>query len=355
MVETEPQLNTFPKMSVPDWERFEDPTRLYNSFEFRPSWWFHVPMFLSGIYWAIRLRKANFFAAANPGLENGGLYNYSKFAAQGHFPTANVPATLLVNSAEGAAQIWERIQLLDIGLPFIVKPDFGERGKGVKLLHTFPDLENYLEAVANQDLLIQEFIDEPEEYGVFFIIDPERHELSIPSLTKKIPLQVIGNGKSTIGELIAAHPRVSRYQDLFEVSECVPAAGEKVKLSPMGNHCKGAVFLDYSGRVNDEIVGAFRHIFNNVQGIHYGRLDVKVNQFGDLANPSLIKILEVNGANAEPIHMYSPDKNYRNGLKTIHRFFAQMAGVAGFYLKKDKRKFKTEENWASLISYFRTN
>jgi len=352
MVETEQQINPVPKVPVPDWDHYEDPTRLYNSFEFGPAWWFHVPMFLSGIYWAVRLRKANFFAAANPNLENGGLYNYSKFAAQNHFPVANIPATLLVNSNEDATKIWERIRLFDIGSPFIVKPDFGERGKGVKLLGTFSELEQYLKAVVNQNLIIQEFIDVPEEYGVFFVVDPERHQLSIPSLTKKIPLQVIGNGQSTISELIVAHPRVSRYQGLLEVYESVPAAGEKVNLSPMGNHCKGAVFLDYSERINAEIVGAFQHIFDNVKGIHYGRLDVKVNQFGDLSNPELIKILEVNGANAEPIHMYSPDKNYKSGLKTIHKFFGQMADVAEFYLRKDRRKFNTKENWKSLISYF---
>ena len=129
------------KLSTSEWEKLPDPTRMVNSFEFGPSWWFHLPMFVLGIFWAIRLRKANFFAAANPALENGGLYNYSKFAAQNHFPLSNLPLTCLIHSDEDFVLIRQRINEQHIQFPFIIKPDEGERGKGVKLVNNHEELE----------------------------------------------------------------------------------------------------------------------------------------------------------------------------------------------------------------------
>lgn len=338
-----------------DWEREPDPTRMYNSFEFRTAWWFHIPMFLIGVYWSILLRKANFFAAANPALENGGLYHYSKFAAQNHFPQVNLPATCLIHSNEDIELILEKARTQQILFPFIIKPDKGERGKGVKLVHTQEELENYLAEQPKEAYLIQEFIDKKQEYGVFFVKNPVTGEFSIPSLTKKISLQVIGDGVSTNSELIQNHPRASRYQSQIQLDDpdSIPSLNKILKLSPMGNHCKGAVFLDYSAHLCAEMTTAFVKIFEPVEGINYGRLDVKVDDLKELSDPEKVIILEVNGANAEPIQMYSPEKSYREGLKTINTYFQYMANMAKLNLTGKNRKYNKRDTLRSLWQYLK--
>lgn len=343
------------EQSTTDWERLPDPTRMSNSFEFGPSWVFHLPMFLIGVSWAIRLWKANFFAAANPALENGGLYNYSKFAAQNYFPKRNLPLTCLLHSEEDMLLISQKIQDQKIQLPFIIKPDVGERGKAVKMIRTQEELEIYLQDQPKESYLIQEFIGKSQEYGVFFLKNPVTGEFSIPSLTRKISLQVIGDGDSSIFELIQNHPRASRYQNLIQSSNptSIPVLDEVVKLSPMGNHCKGAVFLDYSAYISFEMIAAFEQIFESVAGINYGRLDVKVDELFDLNDPKKIIILEVNGANAEPIHMYSPEKNYPEGLKTINTYFQNMGMMAKHNLVGRRSQFREIDTWRSFIQYLK--
>ncbi len=343
------------KLSTTDWEKLPDPTRMSNSFEFGPAWWFHLPMFLLGISWAIRLRKANFFAAANPALENGGLYNYSKLTAQNHFPQANLPLTCLIHPEEDIVLICQKINDQNIQFPFIIKPDMGERGKGVKLIRSQKELEIYLHDQPKEEHLIQEFIETSQEYGVFFFKNPVTGEFSIPSLTRKISLQVIGDGISSISYLIQKHPRASRYQNLFQLAnpDSIPYPNEIVKLSPMGNHCKGAVFLDYSKYISFEMTAAFEQIFESVKGINYGRLDVKVDELKDLSDPERIVILEVNGANAEPIHMYSPEKNYQEGLRTISSYFQTMGMMAKHNLVGQRSEFKERDTLRSLRTYLK--
>ncbi len=343
------------KLLTTEWEKLPDPIRMVNSFEFGPSWWFHLPMFILGVSWAIRLRKANFFAAANPALENGGLYNYSKFAAQNHFPVSNLPRTCLIHSEEDIVLIRQRINEQHIQFPFIIKPDVGERGKGVKLVGNHEELETYLRDQPKEAYLIQEYVFKSQEYGVFFFKNPVTGEFTIPSLTRKISLQVIGDGISNISELIQNHPRASRYCSLLHLDDpnLIPFQDELVKLSPMGNHCKGAVFLDYSEYISSEMIASFERIFKNVKGINYGRLDVKVDDLSDLCSPNRILILEVNGANAEPIHMYSPEKNFQEGLQTIRSYFQRMAEMAKYNLAGKRNQFKETDTLKSLRIYLR--
>ena len=351
-MEKEAQLHL---TTLPDWEKMADPTRICNSFEFGHSWWFHVPMFALGVSWALRIGKANYFAAANPAIENGGLYHYSKFAAQNHFPDVNLPATCLIHSTENNDLILEKVSAQQVTFPFIIKPDKGERGKGVKLIVHRNDLEIYLLEQPKAYYLIQEFIDKSQEYGVFFIKNPITGKISIPSLTRKISLQVKGDGISSVSELIQNHPRASRFLGHYQISDpnTIPFDGEIVKLSPMGNHCKGAVFLDYSNRISSTMIAAFEDVFKYVEGINYGRLDVKVDHLMDLCDSNKIIILEVNGANAEPIHMYSPEKTYQQGLKTLHSYFQQMAMTAKLNLNGKNQKYRKRDTLRSLREYLK--
>ena len=66
----------------------------------------------------------------------GGLYGASKYESLKHIFASDKPATMLVKHAEQADSVLNNMSLLNINLPIILKPDFGERGKGVELVRS---------------------------------------------------------------------------------------------------------------------------------------------------------------------------------------------------------------------------
>lgn len=312
-----------------------DPTIETNHFEFWPAWAVHLPMYLLGIYWGIRLRNLNYFQAVNPTLENGGLFNYSKFDSMLDFAEENIPKSVLSHPPHHFHELLEKASKNEIRFPMILKPNIGERGRGVQKITNQIDLGLYLEAFKNESVILQEFISKKEEFGVFLIKNPESGQLSIPSITQKIPLQVIGNGVDSVQKLAENHPRVRRYfQEIPEaLLEIIPEKNEILQLSHKGNHCKGALFLDRSDLISSKVLKAFEQICLPLSGFYYGRFDVKVESAADLEDPFAVSVLEVNGANAEPIHIYSPGNSYLASLKIVATFFAEMAKIAKFNLK----------------------
>jgi len=329
-----------------------DLTALTNSFEFWPAWTIHIPMVLMGIYQGFRLGNLNFFPAVNPGMTNGGLFNYSKYDSLSDFPKENIPAGILSKPPHQLDLLLTDAAQMGIGFPFILKPDIGERGRGVRLISDPQSAKHYLKTFRNEAVILQEFISKKEEYGVFILKDPQTGEITIPSITQKIPLQVMGNGSDSIATLVQKHPRASRYiQEIpKELMAIVPEPNRIFQLSIKGNHCKGAVFLDRSDLITDEVISAFAKICHPFQHFFYGRLDVKVNSSSELGNANLVSILEVNGANAEPIHIYSPGNSYFRSLGILSGFFSQMAQIARFNL----RSMNPKPSLAALRSSFQS-
>lgn len=59
------------------------------------------------------------------------------------------------------------LEQFPLDFPFIVKPNIGERGIGVELIRNKFDFKNYLALHDNSDLILQEYINYPLEFGVF--------------------------------------------------------------------------------------------------------------------------------------------------------------------------------------------
>lgn len=330
-----------------------DVTALTNHFEFWPAWTIHVPMYLMGFYQGIRLGNLNYFPAVNPEMANGGLFNYSKFNSMKAFSEENVPKSILSKPPHSLEFLLEKTDQMGITFPLIMKPDIGERGRGVRLISDQSAMADYLKVFSKEAVIVQEFISKKEEYGVFMIKNPKTGKISIPSITQKIPLQVLGNGFDTVRILVQNHPRGKKY--LKEIPEeslaIIPEQNSILQLSMKGNHCKGATFLDRSDLINEEVVAAFEKICAPFPAFFYGRLDVKVDSSDELTAASKVSILEVNGANSEPIHIYSAGNSYFRSLGIIRDFFEEMASIARFNLKSLNPKPKISTLKSSYFSY----
>src|SRR5262249_5909431 len=132
--------------------------------------------------------------------------------------------------------------------PMVAKPDIGERGTGVRWMHDEQDLHRYL-AAETRRVILQVPHDGPFEAGLFYIRYPGDAHGRLFSITDKRFAVAIGDGHSTLEQLIEAHPRYRVQAAVFRARHAaqlqrVPAEGERVPLARAGNHCQGTEFLD---------------------------------------------------------------------------------------------------------------
>src|SRR5690606_35358451 len=103
-----------------------------------------------------------------------------------------------------------------------------------------------------------------------------------------------------------------------ELNKILPAGEEKV-LVPFGNHARGAKFLDDSHLIDDQLRTVIDNACRQIKEFYYGRLDIRYNSWEELRLGKSFCIIEVNGAGAEPTHMYDPKHSLFYAWKEIIR------------------------------------
>jgi hypothetical protein len=298
-------------------------------FEFWPYWIFYLPVFGYGVYLAIKAHSFAYFTATNPVMKFGGAFDVDKLKILDLIDKKYTPRSFLAKNGEDAICIFEKMKKYEFDFPIVCKPNIGERGIGVEKIDSNSDLNLFLQTQKN-DLLVQEFIDYPIELGVLYHRFPISLKDGITSVVRKEFLQIIGNGKSKFGDLakenVRANNRIFYLKKKYKSkwNRIVPS-GITYKLDPIGNHNRGTKFIDETELINDELVSIFREIAKPLKGYFYGRFDLKVNSLDDLYLGKNIKIIELNGTNSEPAHIYDPDypifKAYKEIIKHIKLVF----------------------------------
>lgn len=279
--------------------------------EFWPFWVFYTPVYFYWFWLSIRARSFVFFSAANPVMELGGFGGYSKYNVIKRFPSHLIPKTLLINAAITTPdEILKQTQQQGLSFPIIIKPDVGERGWKVEKINDEQAFLSYL-AVNRQKLLIQEFINYPLELGIMYHRLPGQSKGQITSIVQKEFLSVTGDGRSTLEELFSGFTRTRYHLSMLlqlyrsELNK-VLRHGEALELISIGNHARGTTFLNANHLITPALVEIFDGISKNIDGFYFGRYDIRVSSLEDLYTGHNIKILELNGANSEPAHIYDP-------------------------------------------------
>ena len=280
------------------------------SWEYWPMHLVYTPVYLYWVYLSVKARAFVFFSAANPGIEFGGFFEDSKQAIYEKIPACWLPKTLFFAAGTETDQILSAIEQQSIGYPLIAKPNYGERGFLVEKIQTETELRAYLSA-HQIDLIIQAYVAEPEEIGVLYYRYPGQERGVITSLTLKKYLSVQGDGTSSLRELILASPRARLQLNTLEgllgdQMEDILPAGLSRELISIGNHCRGTTFLNGNHLIDDALVQRFDELSHQLDGIYFGRFDVKCRSLDDLKAGKHAYILEINGVKSEPTHIYQP-------------------------------------------------
>ncbi len=299
--------------------------------EYWPFGIIQAPLFLYWIWYAIKERSLLYFTASNPGILTGGMMGESKFDVLSLVPNEVKPKTLLIKFPCTRAEVLNAITKNAITFPFIFKPDLGERGWMVQRINNNLEIGQYL-AEIKFDFIIQELVDLPLEFGVYYVRFPSETNGFVNSITAKEFLSIEGDGNKTFQQLILKQDRAMlQWETLKKVYpdrlEEVIEAGRRIELVSIGNHCLGTKFLNGNHLITPKLTASFDKISKQVRGFYFGRYDLRCATLEDLENGN-VKIVELNGCGAEPAHIYQPGSSLFEAISVLITHWKNMYRVS---------------------------
>lgn len=304
-------------------------------FERLPTWVFYAPVVLMWLMLSLRYRSFTLPTAANPSFECGGLVGESKNQAMLQVaPEAAkwfAPHVLLTRgsttgcpcSAEDTQIAVHAMESAALTFPVVAKPDRGHQGYGVRPIYCEADLLSYVEAFpSGETMVLQKLIALQHEAGVFYVRLPGEHSGRIFSMNLSAPAQVVGDGVSTLRDLILAAPLVARCRALQldaqrERLHWVPAARETVVLAFARSLRLGATLTDGRQLVTTALLARFDQIADGIKDFYFGRFDVRFERLDEFQRGENFQIVEVNGVGAEANHIWDANTTLRNAYKTL--------------------------------------
>ena len=310
--------------------------------EFWPMWRFYPPIVLYVLYLGVRYRSLTLFTAANPGIDLGGLIGESKADIlnnlAGHTEHVarfmSIPGGLPLSRR--LAQVTNFMNTARLSYPVILKPDTGERGKGVVKVYHEAEVKAYLEN--HRGPLIAQAYAPGQEFGVFYYRYPDAEKGQIFSITDKQFPSVTGNGKHNLRRLILDDERaVCMARHYFSANQArlfnVPDAGETVQLIDMGTHSRGSIFLDGAAILTPALEAAIDRISQSFEGFYFGRYDIRTPDLEAFMRGEDFKIVELNGVTSEATHIY----DRKHGLFDAYRILREQWRIA-FEIGDQNRK-----------------
>ena len=301
-----------------------------STLERMPKWLICIPLTLQWLWLALRYQSLTLPTIANPAITAGGLVGEGKleyFDGMGPVALASVAAYCAVSTHKrhtGAA-LREIMQGAGLSFPVIAKPDLGLCGYGVRLVANQEELRDYLLVFpANEMVVVQQYLAQEGEAGIFYVRDPKADTGRIIGLALRYFPRVTGDGERSIAELIALDPRAQRlhksprHEPNYNPSR-VPAAGEVVRLATIGSTRVGGLYRDGRTHITPQLTRAVDAIAKDMPAFHFGRFDVRFDSLQDLSAGRAFTIMEINGAGSEAIEAWDPDTGMVAGFRMIFK------------------------------------
>jgi hypothetical protein len=310
-------------------------------YEYWPWWALYIPIVPIWMIDAIRSGNIKYFLTVNPGLPNSGFYGADKKVILDLIPAEYKPKTIRFTIENNELPIgWT--------FPFIAKPIVGQRGEGVQRIDDAAMWTLYVENSDEQELIIQEYIPYRIELAVFYVRMPGSTEGRITSVTQKEFLHITGDGIHSVIELAQQQPRsamqLGRLEKQFEGGfwNLIPDKGCIVELEPIGNHSRGTRFVAANYLIDKQLEQVFDNIANSIDGFYYGRYDLRVASLDDLYKGVNIKVLELNGVDADPAHIYDNRHGLFNSIRDLYKHSATIGRIARKIALQPSKEENTE-------------
>ncbi|ACI49824.1 conserved hypothetical protein [Gluconacetobacter diazotrophicus PA1 5] len=329
-------------------------------FEFWPGWAIYTPVVLYWILLGLWHRDFSLPTAANPRILTGGLCGESKtsildMAGETARRWIAPYVSVTTGSADDGAAALAALDRGGLALPVVVKPDIGCNGAGVKLVTTPDEL---VAAVAlyppDTPLVMQRLIPFEHEAGVFYIRHPDEDRGRISSLTYKEAPVIVGDGRSTVRQLIDADARTRLVPHLYlprlgdRVHEVLPA-GMPLRLVFAGNHSKGSIFRNGADDITPALVEQIDRIMQDIPDFHFGRIDLKFESIAALRLGRGFEIIEINGVGSEATHIWDSRTTLREAYAAQFTHYRETFRIGA---KKKKAGWRTSGAF-TMLHYWR--
>jgi hypothetical protein len=280
----------------------------------------------------------------------------------------NLMATNLEYTAEaafiGSDTFTVRLKALDqhiarmcLKFPFILKPDVGQRGAGVKLIRTRGQAEDYLRQTS-APLVVQRYAPGPHEAGIFYYRFPSETRGRIFAITEKIFPVLVGDGINTLAELIQTDARAKLIAGTYlkrfaqRRNEILPR-GEALKLVESGNHAQGCIFRD-GMRLNSPLLEQrIDEISQKLEGFFIGRYDIRFSSKDDLQAGKNFQIIELNGAASEATSIYDARNSIWSAYRTLFKQWELVFAIGSENRQRGFATTKLAPVWKKWREYSR--
>ncbi|MBA2674200.1 hypothetical protein [Ramlibacter sp.] len=301
-----------------------------STLERMPKWLICVPLVVQWLWLGLRYRSLTLPSAANPAITSGGLVGEGKLEYfNGMGPLARAATArgggVRNDGTHTAQSLQAQMAQLGLDFPLVAKPDLGLCGHGVRRVDTMASLLEYLSRFPRGEVVVlQEYLPQEGEAGIFYARDPRDGQGKIIGLALRTFPYVVGDGARTVGQLVQADPRASRlavsarHECAFD-PHAVPAAGETVRLATIGSTRVGGLYRDGVACITPQLVAAIDAIARDMPQFHFGRFDVRFDTLAGLRAGEGLRIMEVNGAGSEAIEAWDPQTGLLQGLRMIFR------------------------------------
>ena len=267
----------------------------------------YAPISPVWIWYCLRSGSLWFFSSSNPTITFGGFEGEGKKEMYDQLPENLIPLTIYIRHDLPFTEVKKQVEAAGFTYPFIVKPDVGMKGILFRKIDTEEQLQKYHEHIP-VEYIIQALVDWPVEVSVFYYRHPSQAKGTVSGFIHKELLHVVGDGQSTLQQLVENHPRAKfrleemKHRHGHRFQELIPEQ-EIFFLSHAGNHNRGAQFTNLHNEINEKMHELFDELSHQTR-FYYGRYDIKTTSIEDLKQGKNISILEFNGCGAEPNHIY---------------------------------------------------
>lgn len=297
--------------------------------EFWPLAVFYFPVVCYVLLLGVRHRSLTLFTCANPAIPAGGFKGESKDDIYSLIAAAEQNRQFLLRHQLIAGDLTARDKLATaekfiksngLSFPVILKPNAGERGNGVAIIGSYAELERSLADVGHEHI-IQEFFD-GGEVSVFYYRYPSCMNGEIFSITEKVFPVVVGDGVSSLEDLILSDNRaVCLAEGYFAENRSqlgrVPAQGETVPIIRIGTHSRGAIFLDGGHLKTPDLEKAIDAICRRIDGFNLGRFDIRFSSIDEFRSGAGFRIIELNGVTSESTNIYDPSYSLLDAYRIL--------------------------------------
>jgi hypothetical protein len=296
-----------------------------------------------GYYYANTIRFGSFgwFSAANPAIPFGGMLEDEKSQINELIPELY------------KAKIYNGDLLKEtINYPVFVKPDTGLKGFEVHKVDDNEALRALINSNTDIKWIAQEYIKYESEYSILYHRVPGTQKFDISSFIEKKYPYVIGDGESTLEVLI--HKTTDPYlvkQEVLDINKAclgdIIPKDELFILHNIGNYARGAKFFSLETELIPAVKMAVHQCMKRIEGVDFCRLDIKADSIEGIIKGDY-KVIELNGAKSEPLHIYDKDVSFVASMATTHKHWKIMKNIVKARRKLGFEFPKFKESYAAL-------